>query len=86
MRRTTLLIDEDRAAEIAALEIALEEVATKAKKLAEYDIHAFGEVYVRAKLAHRTMQTASKRHQHKAENGHKMALVEELSALRRRRI
>ncbi len=79
-----MLIDDDRAAEITALKNALEDAATKARKLAEYDMSAFGEVYARAELARQKMQLASKNHQHKAENRHKMALVNELVALRRR--
>ena len=80
-----MLHDDSRTAEIDALKRALEDAAYKARKLAEYNVEEFGEVFARAELAQQTMKKAAQRYQHKAENRHKMALVEELSALRRRR-
>lgn len=79
-----MLIDDDRATEITALKNALEDAVAKARKLAEYDMSAFGEVFARAELARQKMRLASENHQHKAENRQKMALVDELVALRRR--
>lgn len=80
-----MLLDDNRTAEIEALKTALEDAASKARTLAGSNIPEFVEVFARAELARQTMQKAMQRHQHKTENRHKMALVEELTALRRRR-
>jgi len=80
-----LLHDDSRTAQINALKIALEDAAYQARKLAEYNFQEFGEVFARAELAQQTMKTASQRYQHKVDNRYKMALVNELTALRRRR-
>lgn len=79
-----MLHDDIFTAEITALKIALEDAVSKARKLADHDIQAFGEVFLRVELAHRRMQPALERHQHKVKNRHKMALLNDLIMLRRR--
>lgn len=74
---------DDNAADIAALKDALENAVTRTRMLCEQDPHEFGEAYARVELARRAFNEAARRYQHKAENRQKMALLRDLTALRR---